>query len=203
MSNPTETPNHALQRTATAVTARASAAAFPPTMHGPRQPPPSLSLGSFGVLTCMFSQRSGFVFATFIMFACGAFAEESLERQLSEAAGRGDLSETKRLVAAGANVNGDRPGYAPPLHSAIIERHEEVAVFLIDHGAALNQKSGPKEDTPLMSAASRNELAVIRCLLRHHADTTLTCVYGWTALQHAIKDKNPEAAKLLREHKTK
>ena len=44
------TPNHALQRTATAVTARASAAAFPPTMHGPRQPPPSLSLGSLGDL---------------------------------------------------------------------------------------------------------------------------------------------------------
>ena len=43
-----ETPNHALQRTATAVTARASTAAFPPTMHGPRQPPPSLSLGSLG-----------------------------------------------------------------------------------------------------------------------------------------------------------
>ena len=43
-----ETPNHALQRTATAVTARASAAAFPPAVHGPRQPPPSLSLGSLG-----------------------------------------------------------------------------------------------------------------------------------------------------------
>jgi len=42
------TPNHALQRTATAVTSRASAAAFPPAMHGARQPPPSLSLGSLG-----------------------------------------------------------------------------------------------------------------------------------------------------------
>ena len=42
-------PNHALQRTAPAVTARASTATFPPAMHGPRQPPPSLSLGSLGV----------------------------------------------------------------------------------------------------------------------------------------------------------
>ena len=42
------TPNHALQRTGVAVTARASAAAFPPAMHGPRQPRPSLSLGSLG-----------------------------------------------------------------------------------------------------------------------------------------------------------
>ena len=45
------TPNHALQRTGVAVTARASAAAFPPALHGPRQPRPSLSLGSLGVAT--------------------------------------------------------------------------------------------------------------------------------------------------------
>ena len=45
------TPNHALQRTGVAVTARASAAAFPPALHGPRQPRPSLSLGSLGVFT--------------------------------------------------------------------------------------------------------------------------------------------------------
>src|SRR4051812_11907786 len=107
MINPTS-PNHALQRTATAVckcspacsrpirttslfhrppprpfglpfgrpltpfeSARASAAAFParpptnlhyslppprPAMHGPRQPPPSLNLGSLGVLAaCSFN----------------------------------------------------------------------------------------------------------------------------------------------------
>ena len=46
------TPNHALQRTGVAVTARASAAAFPPAMHGPRQPRPSLSLGSLIWLSC-------------------------------------------------------------------------------------------------------------------------------------------------------
>ena len=45
-----QTPNHALQRTGAAVTAPASAAAFPPVMHGPRQPRPSLSLGSLGDL---------------------------------------------------------------------------------------------------------------------------------------------------------
>ena len=50
------TPNHALQRTGVAVTARASAAAFPPTMHGPRQPRPSLSLGSLGVLCPLFRE---------------------------------------------------------------------------------------------------------------------------------------------------
>jgi hypothetical protein len=52
-----QSPNHALQRTATAVTARASAAALPPAMHGPRQPPPSLSLGSLGHLASVLADR--------------------------------------------------------------------------------------------------------------------------------------------------
>ena len=46
--NSNGTPNQALQRTAPGVTAPASATAFPPTMQGPRRPPQSLSLGSFG-----------------------------------------------------------------------------------------------------------------------------------------------------------
>ena len=53
----TATPNHALQRTAPAVTLAASAAAFPPTMQPARQPPPSLSLGSLGVATRSMSIR--------------------------------------------------------------------------------------------------------------------------------------------------
>ena len=50
------TPNHALQRTGVAVTARASAAAFPPARHGTRQPRPSLSLGSLGDLAHLFHE---------------------------------------------------------------------------------------------------------------------------------------------------
>ena len=46
----TETPNHALQRTAPCVTAPASTAAFPPTVQVPCRTPLSLSLGSLGVL---------------------------------------------------------------------------------------------------------------------------------------------------------
>ena len=47
-----ETPNHALQRTATAVTACApDRRHLSAHRHRPRQPPPSLSLGSLGVAT--------------------------------------------------------------------------------------------------------------------------------------------------------
>ena len=49
-----ETPNHALQRTATAVTACAADRRHLSThRHSPRQPPPSLSLRSLGATTTM------------------------------------------------------------------------------------------------------------------------------------------------------
>jgi len=47
----TATPNHALQRTAPAITLAASAAALPPTVQPARQPPPPLSLRSLGVFS--------------------------------------------------------------------------------------------------------------------------------------------------------
>ena len=47
--NEAETPNHALQRTAPAVTLAASCLCLSPTVQPARQPPPSLSLGSLGV----------------------------------------------------------------------------------------------------------------------------------------------------------
>ena len=48
------TPNHALQRTATAVTAPASCLRLSPTAQEPRQPPRSLSLGSLGDFAHLF-----------------------------------------------------------------------------------------------------------------------------------------------------
>ena len=43
-----EAPNHALQRTAPAVTLAAPGLRLSPTVQPARQPPPSLSFGSFG-----------------------------------------------------------------------------------------------------------------------------------------------------------
>ena len=52
-----ETPNHAPQRAAPAVTLAASAAALPPAMQPARQPPPLLSLGSLGVARASCERR--------------------------------------------------------------------------------------------------------------------------------------------------
>ncbi len=54
--NSERTPNHALQRTGAAVTAPASCLHLSPATQGPRQPRPSLSLGSLGVLCPLFRE---------------------------------------------------------------------------------------------------------------------------------------------------
>jgi hypothetical protein len=60
-------PNHALQRTALAVTLAASAAALPPAMQPARQPPQSLSLGSLDSMT----RRSFFcIFTCLALIGC-------------------------------------------------------------------------------------------------------------------------------------
>ena len=75
----TETPNHALQRTATAVTAPASCLRLSPTMQGPRQPQRSLSLGSLGVATFFFVNRAiilSAVVGTLLLFAAGCSSSQ-------------------------------------------------------------------------------------------------------------------------------
>ena len=72
------TPNHALQRTAPAVTARASASAFPLTMHGPRQPPPSLSLGSLGDLLAHSAMKPLLLLIALFSASCSVAGEQSV-----------------------------------------------------------------------------------------------------------------------------
>ena len=67
----TATPNHALQRTATAVTAPASGLRLSLAMQGPRQPPRSLSLGSLGDYAHM---RITFLFLTLFLLGTPANA---------------------------------------------------------------------------------------------------------------------------------
>ena len=55
-----QTPNHALQRTGAAVTAPASCLRLSPAAQGPRQPRPSLSLGSLGDFAHLIRAMSAF-----------------------------------------------------------------------------------------------------------------------------------------------
>ena len=151
----------------------------------------------------MLPARIFITFAVVLIITQLAHAQDTLEHQLQDAAFNGNLAEVKRLVAAGADTSARKEPGSSPLYCATVNQHEEVALFLIERGAALNRRGGPKNDTPLMNAASFNELSVIRALLRRGAKTNLRCDEGMTAREHAVLNHHPDAVKLLGRPQTK
>ena len=113
---------------------------------------------------------------------------------LAVAAKQRHKSTVQLLIKMGANINGqkvwkkvaDRTTILSmtPLHSAVVEGHEDIALFLLHHGAAVNTKLCDygrcyhrKTNTPLQAAVSRRSTSLVRILLDRGADVTVAG--GW------------------------
>lgn len=79
----------------------------------------------------------------------------------------GFLDLVEKLVFAGADINGSVGGYnGSPLMAAIENRHEDVAMFLIEIGADVGLV-GPRDKTALRRA-EENELGQIASMIRNN-----------------------------------
>ena len=128
------------------------------------------------------------------------------------AAETGDKETMRKLIQAGAPVDGDDWGvhtagayFSIPLiqlgeccEDDQEETLEEMARMLVEAGADVNL-SRSDYDTPLHIATRRNFLKVMRVLLEAGADPTARCELDGTPLRTAYVYRNPEAAALLRE----
>ena len=109
---------------------------------------------------------------------------------LAIAAGYGHKCTVQLLLKMGANVdgqeiykmggNGTTILSLTALHSAIEERHEDIAHFLLDHGAAVNTKlivgGNPGHvgtNTPLQAAIWTQNTSLVHILLDRGADVTV------------------------------
>ena len=113
---------------------------------------------------------------------------------LAMAAMQGHMCTVQLLIKMGANVNGQEVWEGledgttvfsmTPLQAAIAEGHEDIALFLLHHGAAVNTKlyegRCPKytdTNTPLQAAVLSGRTSLILTLLDRGAD--LTVEGGW------------------------
>lgn len=96
--------------------------------------------------------------------------------------GRPDI--VKLLLAHGASI-GDLPPGNSPLHEAIQENDEELAVLFIDSGSPLEHRDHEGK-TPLFYAASRGNLEIIRRLLVAGANSNAYANDGRSPLHVAI-----------------
>lgn len=104
--------------------------------------------------------------------AAEVFRDNSLTLSLAKAAGRGDVKEVNRLVAAGAKIN-DVGGYhITPLWWALWAKDFEGFEALLDDGA--NPNAQRPEGFPIMClAADMDDSRFLAAALKHGGDPNL------------------------------
>jgi ankyrin repeat protein len=117
------------------------------------------------------------------------------ETPLMFAALYGQLAEVKTLVDQ-KQVPVNRPGWTP-LHYACTNGHYDIALFLLDKGAAVDALS-PNETTPLMMAIRAGNIQLARLLLDRGADIRLRNQQGYSAIDAAELFNQEEIQKGLR-----
>ena len=123
--------------------------------------------------------------------------QHSLNRQLVEAAFRGDLATVEALLDQGADLEArDADG-----DTALIKAfdHRPIVQCLVSRGADLNAQ-GKYGDTALMWASGQGSPAVVQFLLQSGADPNINGRIRGTALMQASRWDQVEAARLLLAH---
>ncbi|MHC4154047.1 MAG: ankyrin repeat domain-containing protein [Planctomycetota bacterium] len=128
---------------------------------------------------------------------------------LHDAVEGGDITQVKRLISKGADVNAKTNGWLiTPMHLAADKGHKEICELLIAEGAEVNAKTGALEDdeglTPLHVACAEGRQEVAKLLLAHGAAVNAKTKHSRTPLDVAKKKKvHQEVVELLQKHGAK
>ncbi|MGI9474598.1 MAG: ankyrin repeat domain-containing protein, partial [Rubripirellula sp.] len=102
---------------------------------------------------------------------------------LANAASRGDLRETRRLLNRGAEINARKPeGGSTPLGEASLHGHVEVVRLLLKRGAKVDA-TNRDGNSPLHVAAFMCHFDTVRLLLEHGASPQFKNERGETAIE--------------------
>jgi uncharacterized protein len=121
----------------------------------------------------------------------------SANEELCNAAGRGDVAEIERQIAAGADPNA-LVNDLTPLQRAAQNGHVAAIAALVKAGARVDGADSYGQ-TPLMWAAAKDHTAVIDTLVAAGADVHRARTDGDTALHLASMRGKLDAARVLLE----
>jgi ankyrin repeat protein len=115
---------------------------------------------------------------------------------LHDAAKKGNLARTERLIKKGTDVNAKDAKGASPLHWAAFYGHIAVVELLIDKGAGIDAQD-PRGTTALQLAARVGQERVVEILINKGAKVDARDHYGGTALFMACFGGHTNVAKFL------
>ena len=116
------------------------------------------------------------------------------------AAGKGRKGVVELLIGEGADVDAKANGAFTPLNITAGNGHKEVAELLIAEGADVNAKDDSWGFTPLHWATRQGHKEIAELLISEGADVSAKNKNGLTAMDLAIRFKEPKLADLLRKH---
>lgn len=117
---------------------------------------------------------------------------------LSENLTAENISEIRRLVDAGADVNVKNKYGATPIYMASENGQTEIVKLLLAANADVNTAEPILGTTPLMAACMDGFTEVVKLLLTANPEMNIVDnTNGWTALTVASIEGNPEVVKLL------
>ena len=113
------------------------------------------------------------------------------------AASNGHLAVVEFLVSKGAEVNLKDSDNKTALMYASKRSFNDVAAFLLKNDAEVNVQSKKKGMTALMLAAGWDNVELVRMLLEHGAEPSLTNIFGKTARVFAEEMNNSDVLDML------
>jgi len=146
---------------------------------------------SFGQTPLHYAAANDQTAAAALLLANGADVEAKTylgATPLDTAEGAGSKDMMELLLANHAEIDGrDRDGFQQsPLFNAVLERHRDVAEFLIQHHADVNATDYFGR-TPLVNAVNNNDKDMVELLLANHADPNAKDKEGTTPLHLAVE----------------
>ena len=138
---------------------------------------------------------AAFLLALSSQFA-GAQQANVRERDLIEAAERGEAVVVRRLVAEGVRLNARDQRGRTALLAATQRNQIEVARFLIQEGSDVNAKDHI-QDTPFLYAGAEGRTEILKFMLSADPDFASINRYGGTALIPAAHHGHVDTVKLL------
>lgn len=131
-----------------------------------------------------------------VCFACLPIYGAPME-SIDRAIAKGDLAVVKQMVRADSDrINQGEHPKLTPLHQAILRKHADIALYLIEAGADVNTPDRSQR-TPLHLCVDRDLPKVAEALLDAGAEPDEWDKAGWTPLHNAAAQDRLAVAQVL------